>query len=65
MARATRTAQIIGSSTRSLDAAIHDGLARARRWGAAWARVTKISARAVDDGRRRYRVRLLVGAHRP
>ena len=56
MAGRRRTAQIIGSSTRSLEEAIHDGMARARRWGASWAKITRISARTWDGRRKHYRV---------
>ena len=64
MARGNRTAQITGSSTTSLDEAIRDGMARARRWGASWARITKISARTAGGRRELYLVRLLIGRSR-
>jgi flavin-binding protein dodecin len=56
-----RTVQIIGSSTRSLEEAIRDGMACAARRGARWARITRISARTADGEREVYRVRLMVG----
>ncbi|MCO1659225.1 dodecin domain-containing protein [Pseudonocardia humida] len=61
MGRGTRTAQIIGSSTRSLEEAIRDGMARAARAGARWARITGISARSEDGDGEVYRVSLLIG----
>jgi flavin-binding protein dodecin len=63
MGRGTRTVQIVGSSTRSLEEAIRDGMARAARRGARWARITRISARSSDGEREVYRVRLLIGLH--
>jgi flavin-binding protein dodecin len=64
MIRGTRTAHIVGSSTRSLEEAIRDGMGRAARWGAQWARITGISARSADGGREVYRVRLVIGTQR-
>jgi flavin-binding protein dodecin len=61
MGRGMRTVQIIGSSTRSLEEAIRDGMASAARRGAQWARITRISARTADGEREEYRVRLLIG----
>jgi flavin-binding protein dodecin len=61
MGRGTRTAQVIGSSTRSVEEAIRDGMARATRLGARWVRITRISARAPDDDGELYLVRLLSG----
>jgi flavin-binding protein dodecin len=61
MGRGMRTVQIIGSSTRSLEEAIRDGMARAARRGGRWARITRISARTNDGDHEVYRVRLLVG----
>jgi len=61
MGRGTRTAQIIGSSTRSLEEAVRDGMARAAREGARWARITGISARSDDGAAEVYRVSLLIG----
>ena len=61
MGRVTRTKQIIGSSTRSLEDAVRDGMARAASWGASWVRITTISARMPDDRRELYRVRLVIG----
>jgi flavin-binding protein dodecin len=61
MGRVARTKQIVGSSTRSVEEAVRDGMARAARWGAAWVRITTISARASDEHREVYRVRLLIG----
>lgn len=64
MLRGIRTTHIIGSSTRSLEEAIRDGMARAARWGAQWARITRISARSVDGSREVYQVRLVIGTQR-
>jgi|RhiMethySRZTD1v2_1073278.scaffolds.fasta_scaffold3270805_2 flavin-binding protein dodecin len=61
MGRVARTKQIVGSSTRSVEEAIRDGMALAARWGAAWVRITTISARALDEHRELYRVRLVIG----
>jgi flavin-binding protein dodecin len=61
MGRVARTKQIVGSSTRSVEEAIRDGMALAARWGAAWVRVSTISARMSDDRREVYRVRLVIG----
>jgi flavin-binding protein dodecin len=61
MGRAARTKEIVGSSTRSVEEAIRDGMALAARWGAAWVRITTISARALDEHQQVYRVRLLIG----
>jgi flavin-binding protein dodecin len=61
MVRGARTAQIVGSSTRSLEEAIRDAMAHAARLGALWARIVKISARSDDGSSEVYRVRLLVG----
>jgi flavin-binding protein dodecin len=61
MGRVARTAQIVGSSTRSLEEAVRDGMARAAQAGAHWVRIAGISARTTDDEHEVYRVRLLVG----
>ncbi len=61
MAGVTRTTHIVGSSTRSLEEAIRDGMARAASWGAAWARITKISARTADGECEVFRVGLVAG----
>ena len=61
MGRGTRTAEIIGSSTRSIEEAIRDGMSAAARRGAQWVRVVRISARAPEGGSELYRVRLLIG----
>ncbi|WP_214402784.1 dodecin domain-containing protein [Pseudonocardia lacus] len=61
MGLGTRTAEVIGSSTRSLDEAVRDGMARAARLGALWARITRISARTSADEHEVYRVSLLIG----
>lgn len=61
MGRGARTAEVIGSSTRSLEEAVRDGMARAAGRGARWARIVRISARSDDGERELYRVRLLIG----
>ena len=61
MGRVARTMHIVGSSTRSLEEAVRDGMARAAHRGAAWVRITRITARASDERRELYRVRLLIG----
>ena len=59
MARGTRIAHIVGSSTRSVEEAIRDAMNRAAEWGAKRTRITRISGRSADGHAELYRVQLL------
>jgi flavin-binding protein dodecin len=61
MGRVARTMHIVGVSTRSVEEAVRDGMAAAARLGAAWVRITRITARAADDRCEQYRVGLIIG----
>jgi flavin-binding protein dodecin len=60
MHRGTRIAHIVGSSTRSVEEAIRDAMARAAEWGSIRTRITRISGRSRDGSTELYRVQVLV-----